>query len=766
MAVTPNGTKINFYNTDWSTYKTKLGTAGAIKDGSLFFINDGSNGGGRIYNGSNLLANVGFEEFKFSTSGTGSFITGITPTAYISDDDKLTLELVGALGNPAAAGNGAFTILVNNLTTPVSTPYKANVSQNTVGLHFQQGLGTRIQHTMSAANVPEIHISHADVSATVRNASSIVTPYLESSTYIQSGSNTTYITYVSDVSLDTFNHVTGLKTKSVGITIPSVNINNAILKIKSNSDTTGVQVFTANSNTASSFQIKGGASAEGESGKIYVKTTTTTANAPVVTISHATTGTAGNYGPSANVTATAGSETSVTIPYITTDSTGHVSASNKTLKFTIPNVTGAMHYLGVTSTTLTDGATTNPVSINSSNVTATPGDVVLSGTGAHKKEYVWNGSNWNELGYGDPSIYIPRDEIGVYGDGTYLEQNGGKLNTSDVTISHKTLLATGTAGTAYGSTTAVPVIKVDAAGHVTSVSSSNIAFPAAAYGYGKITPANNTSTTTALTGNTTQILAASSNENFKFEAANKWLSVAGTNSGTAGSDVLKIGHSAAGVTTADSSTGTLSNGGTFVAISSITTDEAKHVTGFTSKTYTLPTITNTDNAYVVANSAEKTQANLTANSTANGAFINVWSNQTANDTTIVNKHSIKLYGVRDVSVSAEKNGVISIGHTNPMITANSANGFKTFSVDAYGHVTSYTVKTAGTFTVKARLADSGLGTSDTAATLTTHTDFGTAADLTFTRPDSSVGRIDRTGLCIQGGSGETWFDFGPVWQTL
>lgn len=752
MAVTPNGTKINFYNTDWATYKNKLGTAGAIKDGSLFFINDGSNGGGRIYNGSNLLANVGFEEFKFSTTGTGSFITGITPAAYISDDDKLTLELVGALGNAAGAGDGNFMITVNDETTPMSTLYTANVNEDTVGLHFKQGTGIKIQASNTRFNPTTIQISHADASTDVKSAASIAPTYLEASTFISVGSDYyTYIEYVSDVSLDTFNHVTGLKTKSIGIQIPSVY--NQQLKIKSNSDTTGVQVFTANSNTASSFQIKGTANAYGDPSKIYVKTTTSTANAPVVTISHATTGTASNYGPSSDVTATAGTQTTVTIPYITTDTTGHVTASNKTLKFTIPDISllsGAMHWKGSAGTSL-------PAATNYS-----PGDVItIDGS---TKEYVLNSDNqWVE--FGDEGSYLLKNKK-IKADNTYITIGSGADGTydSEPTINHKALLIKGSADVTYGSDTTTPGITVDAAGHITSVSSNEITFP---HGYGKITPVNNTNATSALPGNTTQIFASTYNENFKFEAANKWLSVAGTNFGSPGGfgeDILKIGHSAAGVTTANSSTGTLSNGGTFVAISSITTDEAKHVTAFTSKTYTLPTFINTDNAYIVANSAEKTQANLSTNSTANGAFINVWSNQTAANTSIANKHSIKLYGVRDVSVSAEKTGVISIGHANT-ITGNSTNGFKTFAVDDYGHITSYTAKTPGGLTIKIRNADSGVGNTASPATLVTHTDFGTSTDITFTRPDSTTS-ISHTGLCIQGASGESWFDFAPVWQTL
>ena len=56
----------------------------------------------------------------------------------------------------------------------------------------------------------------------------------------------------------------------------------------------------------------------------------------------------------------------------------------------------AIRFKGTTTTALTDGATTNPVSINSADYTAITGDVVIvSGT---DKELVWTGSAWEELG--------------------------------------------------------------------------------------------------------------------------------------------------------------------------------------------------------------------------------------------------------------------------------------------------------------------------------------------------------------------------------
>lgn len=51
-------------------------------------------------------------------------------------------------------------------------------------------------------------------------------------------------------------------------------------------------------------------------------------------------------------------------------------------------------YLGVTTTTLTDGATTNPITINGQNVTAQSGNIVLYGN----QEFIFDGTHWNQFG--------------------------------------------------------------------------------------------------------------------------------------------------------------------------------------------------------------------------------------------------------------------------------------------------------------------------------------------------------------------------------
>lgn len=66
------------------------------------------------------------------------------------------------------------------------------------------------------------------------------------------------------------------------------------------------------------------------------------------------------------------------------------------------SITGAMHWLGYTTTAITDGATTNPIIIDEESVTAVAGDVTAvagSGSGsAADKEFVFNGTKWQEYG--------------------------------------------------------------------------------------------------------------------------------------------------------------------------------------------------------------------------------------------------------------------------------------------------------------------------------------------------------------------------------
>ena len=54
----------------------------------------------------------------------------------------------------------------------------------------------------------------------------------------------------------------------------------------------------------------------------------------------------------------------------------------------------ALYWIGVTTTALTDGDTTNPITVNSESVTANLGGMASYGG----SEFVWNGTAWQEMG--------------------------------------------------------------------------------------------------------------------------------------------------------------------------------------------------------------------------------------------------------------------------------------------------------------------------------------------------------------------------------
>ena len=66
----------------------------------------------------------------------------------------------------------------------------------------------------------------------------------------------------------------------------------------------------------------------------------------------------------------------------------------------IDALSSATHFIGKTTTELTDGATTNPVTIGTAQVTAAAGDIVYveQGIGEPEVEFIFNGTKWQELG--------------------------------------------------------------------------------------------------------------------------------------------------------------------------------------------------------------------------------------------------------------------------------------------------------------------------------------------------------------------------------
>jgi hypothetical protein len=95
----------------------------------------------------------------------------------------------------------------------------------------------------------------------------------------------------------------------------------------------------------------------------------------------------------------------IKIPQITVDEYGHVTkAADETITIKMPSaadlgLSNAMHFLGITTTNITDDRADAVIVINNKGVTAVKGDVVLY----NHQEFVWTGTKWELLG--DESSY-------------------------------------------------------------------------------------------------------------------------------------------------------------------------------------------------------------------------------------------------------------------------------------------------------------------------------------------------------------------------
>ena len=144
----------------------------------------------------------------------------------------------------------------------------------------------------------------------------------------------------------------------------------------------------------------------------------------------------------------------------------------------------ALYWIGVTTTALTDGATTNPISVNGEDVTAT-----LGGMASYDGlEFVWNGSAWQAMGHANfgalafkssaSGSYTPAGSVTVTpaqaADTTTSVTPFGTTNVpSSFTVSGETL--TITPGTAATAGTAVDVVTASGAVTINSATFSGTA---------------------------------------------------------------------------------------------------------------------------------------------------------------------------------------------------------------------------------------------------------------------------------------------------
>ena len=383
-------------------------------------------------------------------------------------------------------------------------------------------------------------------------------------------------------------------------------------------------------------------------------------------------------GPSANVTVENGSsEQSIVIPKLTVNKYGHVtSLDEKTLTIKLPSLSKG--------TTTGSGNVITDFDVNGHQITATKGILVYTKTEVDNKiaaatnaAVIMRGT----LGTGGTKTSLPGATAETLGDaykvitaGTYASQSA---KVGDVFICYTTddtnyswmlipsgddvedtwrsvyldtteklgigtstgalkLLNTANSGisisydggfkfdvkTGYTTADKNYAVQKDTNGNLYV----NVPWydSSSSWSYGTITPENNTSGTSALTGNSTAVQAAGHSENIKFKAANKWIVLAGTESETSGSDVMQWGHILSGVTAKSygPTANVTGNNNSTIKVPQITVDAAGHITGVTERTLTLKNTTYSNVTTSAAGLAPQATANgiLSANSSGTVAW--------------------------------------------------------------------------------------------------------------------------------------------------
>lgn len=158
--------------------------------------------------------------------------------------------------------------------------------------------------------------------------------------------------------------------------------------------------------------------------------------------------------------------------WIGTGSTSGAEYRISELEDEVAKLSNATHWLGITTTALSDGSTTNPIVINGESVTTVSGDIVQTSSRA---EFIFNGTAWQELGTSIGTLkafaYVDTGDVTIQPKGT--NSASAVSGTCSVTPSGSISKGTGTAnytpeGDISGTVTA-PTISVKTAGSTASV---------------------------------------------------------------------------------------------------------------------------------------------------------------------------------------------------------------------------------------------------------------------------------------------------------
>ena len=383
--------------------------------------------------------------------------------------------------------------------------------------------GTADTKVTSAANH---YTPSADNSATLTSSASSTSDYAINTEY-------SVVTGV-DIQRDAKGHVTGITTTNQKI--KDTNTNTAKLKV---SDTSNKRIAN-NENTGNYVQFTGGTN------KFTVSDGTNSFEVGITpSISNNVTGSGLTNNAIVLGSGSSGVKTSsksITTTLGADDTTVPTSkAVQDAITTATSGLTGAMHFIGTSTSSITDGGTQTPTIEGYTGEAKTAGNVVLySG-----KEFVWTGTAW-EL-FGDEGSYalktIKVEGTGVLGGGGTLESNRTIThNTSGVHDQDEAQSYGPTANVSgsNGATIKVPQISVDKYGHIKSVTERT--FTAVDHTYtvndgsfavktkvGDNDPVSVSSTSANASSNSSVTFIQGSNVTLTPDATNKTITIASAN---------------------------------------------------------------------------------------------------------------------------------------------------------------------------------------------------------------------------------------------
>lgn len=632
MAKPTQGTKIDFYVTDQSTYDSKKTNIG---DGSLVFVPQTDNAGlGRIYIGKEMVANLGFETFSWKTTGSGDYIKSIDPSI-VSTENGLALELTGTLGSP---GNGTLTFKSGSSSVGTFTANQSGTSTIT----FAPGTGVSVSTNTSNNTFTFIHTDPSTGSA--------ITPVASGSTTASTSAQT--ITYISQISKDAKGHITGAQSKTLSITLPTFSdaISKNVISDASNSST---EASAGNSSIwLNHYQGSTKRSAHRFQGGTAINISRSSSTSAVIW----------NH---ADVVTPDDSASTSFLRKFTYNAQGHITAATALTNGNVPTEYNPNAALGNSSTKIP-----SELVVKNAIDTALTSAVVYMGTvnastlaeldkKAHKKGEMWVVATEGYLGatVKDDTTKVEIGDVIYYNKDVAANTTFARTQVDIVTGENQWNMPSSPVDIGTSATTLLTIEGKTLQAKITHQNS-----------YAGISVANNSTGTSNIGTGTTKLTPVVPGDEFTFQAGNKWVQVCTDNSTNAGADKLTIGHFVPSSISSSTASSTLTSGGTFIVIEPTTIDAAGHVTAKKTTTYTLPTIPTVNNASLNFATGGTTYKSFTANASA--------------------ASTVTFTGSDGITISGSNNGTFTFKHSNTgVVTATTANELRKFKYDAYGHIT-------------------------------------------------------------------------------